>query len=114
MKTGEELEHDARELDRALAKMSPREKEIFGNELAALFKAAIPQWPRPIPVTERLPNIEFCLETDPQSDAVLAYWVGGGWNVSIYSPDDGWWCNNKDELPTDSPTHWLPLPPTPE
>ena len=109
MKTGEELEHDARELDRALAKMSPREKQVFGNQLAALFKAATPQWPRPIPVTERLPEADV---------SVLAYFADGFWDECYFYGDeiveDGIALANEERPLPHGITHWLPMPPKPE
>jgi hypothetical protein len=73
-----------------------------------------PAWPRPIPVSERLPpNKENC---DSESVGVLAYepnsdcWGG----AAIYHTQDGSeWLWDSDWL-SGVPTHWLPLPPKPE
>lgn len=85
------------------------------------------EWPRPIPVSERLPNIDDLITRDcngeAQSDDVMVYSDCGEWSI-------GWFNHAKqqffrprckyDEHSTDAPvwiegaTHWLPLPPEPE
>jgi hypothetical protein len=56
----------------------------------------VPVWPRPIPVSERLPEPDAeCLFFDEYS---------------------GWWMNSWDDIPKSTRpkiTHWLPLPPKP-
>lgn len=75
-------------------------------------------WPRPIPVSERLPEMDAHGEVDtvlvwcegewlpakwegPEDDPVWQIWVGGLTNDYKYCPKGG-------------VTHWLPMPPKPE
>lgn len=78
---------------------------------------------RPIPVTDRLPDVDQSYGTDHKwSEVVLAYDAAefGGWCLARYSAR-GW------EIDTDAisgpdwevqelgnVTHWMPLPPKPE
>jgi hypothetical protein len=63
--------------------------------------SAIQCWPRPIPVTERLPD---------EGLEVLAYdgswWVANRWCNRWEEPN----CHGLQDVPV---THWLPLPPKP-
>jgi hypothetical protein len=70
-------------------------------------------WPRPIPVSERLPE---------RDEEVMAFFQGGWWCVNIleYAKDNKHWFettpNDGEPWMTleDDATHWLPLPPPPE
>ncbi len=73
------------------------------------FAAALgTRWPRPIPVSERLPE-----NKDNSWNPVFAYFPGEGWVLANYYRDDGWWAERRDEFESIEPTHWLPLPPDP-
>jgi hypothetical protein len=64
-------------------------------------------WPRPIPVSERLPN----------EGAGALWWSRGGWEIGILQRYDGELCyfdGHGSTLLCNGVTHWLPLPPAPE
>lgn len=61
------------------------------------------KWPRPIPVSERL----------PETDEVLVWTDGSGWEFfrefgRSFNAEGQWIDRNEQPI-----THWLPLPPAP-
>lgn len=66
-------------------------------------------WPRPIPVSERLP--------EPRTTVLVwpGYLQNPGYQLGAYWPDDDevspWRSTDGDYLQS---THWLPLPPKPD
>ncbi len=84
-------------------------------------------WPRPIPVTERLPDsaalcLAYCRETDNYNEV---------WSTAYFDSEDKEWhlyfCRDEDwnefssdglgvnfSADSDFITHWLPMPPAPE
>jgi hypothetical protein len=60
-------------------------------------------WPRPIPVSERLPE---------RLKDVLIIWNGGGWVIGYWEDRFWYMAFDESEAPYDV-THWLPLPPKP-
>jgi hypothetical protein len=68
-------------------------------------QAAKSEWPRPIPVTERLPD---------DGEEYLAYGLEikrkvSEWYIGIFMSDEGW-VDASSEHSLDNVTHWLPLP----
>jgi hypothetical protein len=57
-------------------------------------------WPRPIPVSERLPEA---------GQRVLVF-ADGEWHSAVW----GDWVDGYRETYEPSSTHWLPIPPKPE
>lgn len=68
-----------------------------------VLHGAMYAWPRPIPVTERLPA--------DRHEMVLAFtgeiWVMVLWNGEVWTDDDP---HMRVEYSRDEFTHWLPLP----
>jgi hypothetical protein len=72
-------------------------------------------WPRPIPVSERLPECRRY----PNETRVLAYVPKqngkyGDWYKAIFDDHEVWWFDWPDIEEMPDPTHWLPTPPPPE
>lgn len=82
-------------------------------ELLKIANHLEPNWPRPIPVSERLPEpdvlvLAYC--ECPNND------LATGWQIAIAPDDDNKWCvmsptGNRQQQAV---THWLPMPPRPE
>lgn len=97
-------------------------KSAFGKDYRAKFGvkygevipvAETAEWPRPIPVSERLPTANVHdIDEVLCSDLVLAF--AGTWYPAWFYCD-----RNQCMIETDGAgdvivTHWLPLPPNPE
>lgn len=82
----------------------------------ACFEAGVPSWPRPISISDRLPDDSdnyWCWCYDP----VIPTW---GWATGTYDVDEKIWSailTNPNGWPAeiDNPeiTHWLTIPPAP-
>lgn len=69
-------------------------------------------WPRPIPVSERLPEI---VTDEDFSPAFLAFCSRcPGWHLAFVCVDGAWTLLDDDSIDPHTITHWLPLPPKPE
>lgn len=72
-------------------------------------------WPRPIPVSERLPDGDFktVLAFDVENDDwTEARFYDGKWYAPYPWQNFGNHCQDADRL--EGVTHWIPLPPKPE
>jgi hypothetical protein len=92
----------------ARSKVATHVVEVFAHPSCAENN---PYWPRPIPVSERLPE---------DHTQVLAHCDSGGadwWGICAIDADGKWreitWCSDGT-IPIRNVTHWLPLPPKPE
>lgn len=73
-----------------------------------------PIWPRPIPVSERLPEInEDDVDGVYASDFVLAFY-SGQWYAGMYYLSECKWHLEEVGVCRNGVTHWLPMPPDPE
>lgn len=66
-------------------------------------------WPRPIPVTERLPEDDNAVLITYFEYSVCGRFKERVWGVGHH--ESGMWFGPGDEMPL--VTHWLPLPPDP-
>jgi hypothetical protein len=80
----------------------------LGVEVKGLTLSGGASWPRPIPVSERLPDwvSPFLLYCAADDDSV------GEWVAACRSRDGELYEYGGNEL-HGTPTHWLPLPPKP-
>lgn len=90
---------------------SAHDRELIEQEIDAER-----YWPRPIPVSERLPEINK--ETDESEDVLAYFGEKRGWGISRMT-DFNRGCDVPPEWSADypwsgDPTHWLPTPPKPE
>lgn len=87
----------------------PDELDGLANAIIELAEDAIACWPRPIPVSERLPSEQgdyLCFARKQRGSYQI-------WRMGFFIPDSGW----EDAVSGYSlrdVTHWLPLPPKPE
>lgn len=87
------------------AKFKRSAPSAMAAELDIDYSRSAKDWPRPIPVSERLPEEITSVLTWP------GYRGNDGWQVGAYWPDDSdcqWRSLDGDSLHV---THWLPLPP---
>jgi hypothetical protein len=86
--------------------------EACGHKANAEVRAEL--WPRPIPVSERLPEVDESTQSLNISHRVLVFGADiEQWIIGRYSRNTERWLDEIQLVTIAEPTHWLPLPSAP-